>query len=345
MTIRRLLFSRAASVFVLPVLLVLAVALPAKAQDSSDFFLRLNQLENQVRELSGTVEKLEYDNRRLQEQLKRFQEDVEFRFQENAGSRGSGAPSAPPKQKRSDMMPAQPASPPQAVADAAPARQTQAEVRSSATSVESVPDIQNGGLNIIEEPADAQPAKEKPLQLGMDGGQPSEDPAPRVIEAPLQGQIGHSQYEASATEATAEATVDLPSVAATSPGDPQADYREAEGLLRRQQFEQAEMGFRQFLQSHPRDKLAPEATFNLGESYFFRGRYREAAEQYLKLTTAYPKSDLVPTSMLKLGMSLDALGAHDQACATFAETARKFPNGGSELQQGLARGRSRANCS
>ena len=110
MTIRRLFFSRAALALALPLAVFMIVANPAAAQDSSDFFLRLNQLENQVRDLAGTVERLEFENRRLQEQLKRFQDDVEFRFQEAAGSQKSSAPSAPAKQKRSDLMPAQPAS-------------------------------------------------------------------------------------------------------------------------------------------------------------------------------------------------------------------------------------------
>lgn len=256
-------------------------------------------------------------------------------------------------------MPAQPASPQQTTTPATPASSLPSQTtviegemlqpsgeNTRSTAVEPVPvpsalpAPHSGGFGAIEAPATAEAEQGRPLDLGAVAG------TTRIIPQATQTQLvpDPQAVPGMIEENAAGAITDIPSVAATSPGDPQEGYREAEGLFRRQQYEQAEMGFRQFLQSHPRDKLAPDATFNLGESYFFRGRYREAAEQYLKLTTAYAKSDLVPVGMLKLGMSLEALGARDQACATFSETARKFPDAGPELKQGLARARSRANC-
>src|SRR6185503_17671192 len=71
-----------------------------------------------------------------------------------------------------------------------------------------------------------------------------------------------------------------PSVAATSVGNPRADFDSAYASFSQKQYDQAEMGFRRFLQSNPRDKLVPEATFWLGETYLQRSRYREAAEQF-----------------------------------------------------------------
>lgn len=67
---------------------------PAAAQDSSEMIVRLNRLEGQMRQLSGQVEQLGHENRTLKEQLRKFSEDVEFRFQEQKGSRA--APAAPP---------------------------------------------------------------------------------------------------------------------------------------------------------------------------------------------------------------------------------------------------------
>ena len=85
------------------------------------------------------------------------------------------------------------------------------------------------------------------------------------------------------------------------------------------------MGLRQFLQSHPRDRLVPDAIYWLGESYLQRSRPREAAEQFLKVSTEHARSNKAPDAMLKLGIALNALGARDQACATFAELGRKYP--------------------
>ena len=104
------------------------------------------------------------------------------------------------------------------------------------------------------------------------------------------------------------------------------------------------MGFRQFLQSHPRDRLCPDATFWLGESYFQRGRHREAAEQFLKVSTDYPRAGKAADSLLKLGMSLNSLGAKDQACATYAKLERDYPQASTGVRQGLEREQKRARC-
>lgn len=373
MTARRLFFSRAALVIALP-LLMLAAALPAAAQDSSEFFLRLNRLENQVRELAGTVEKLEFENRRLQDQLKRFQEDVEFRFQESA-------PAQPPaKQKRSDLAPDKPPAEDSAVRDIA--QTTTPALPASSISDQAVPAV---AARVVPAPAAVGAAGTSPAAVEAAGeaeaeavpaeavaavADPAVEPAPvlaypagavaaavapdagrpldlNAVAGAARARVQHFPQQAEIAPAGLSAGVaqaGIPSVAATAPGDPQQGYREAEASLRRQEFDAAEMGFRQFLQSHPRDRLAPDATYYLGESYFFRGRYREAAEQYLKLTTAFSSSARAPEGMLKLGMSLEALGARDQACATFSETVRKFPAASSDVKQGVARARSRANC-
>lgn len=47
--------------------------------------LRLDQSEAEVRRLNGTVEELQFQIRQLSDQLRRFQEDTEFRFQEIEG--------------------------------------------------------------------------------------------------------------------------------------------------------------------------------------------------------------------------------------------------------------------
>ncbi|RAI36390.1 hypothetical protein CH340_03020, partial [Rhodoplanes serenus] len=56
---------------------------PATAQMSeSDLIVRLNQLESQMRRLTGDLEQAQFRNQQLEQQLRRMQEDYEFRFQE-----------------------------------------------------------------------------------------------------------------------------------------------------------------------------------------------------------------------------------------------------------------------
>src|SRR5258705_11431375 len=53
----------------------LAVAAPARAQMSeSELVMRINRLENQGRQLTGTKEQLQYRNQQLEEQLARLQQ-------------------------------------------------------------------------------------------------------------------------------------------------------------------------------------------------------------------------------------------------------------------------------
>jgi len=284
----------------------LSAAAGARAQDASEMFVRLQRLEGQVRELSGRVEQLQFENRRLQDQTRKFQEDVEFRFQELGGKGGSSpAPQRPP-QKRSDAF--DPST--QAGQPGAPRPLGQSPSNLAAAD----PDA-TGGIAIIDESGpDTRP--DAPLDLSSVGRQASAPPARERM-----------------------------SVAATTTDDPRTQYETAVSLLQRKEYEGAEMGFRQFLQSHPRDRLVPDATYLLGESYLSRGRYREAAEQYLKVTTEYGKSSRAPAGMVKLAVSLNALGARDQACATLAEVGRKYPQADANVRQNVARERARVKCS
>ena len=135
-----------------------------------------------------------------------------------------------------------------------------------------------------------------------------------------------------------------PSVAATGTGDARMDYDAAYAYILQRQYEQAEMGLRQFLQSHPRDRLVPDAVYWLGETYLQRNRPREAAEQFLKVSTEHARAAKAPDAMLKLGISLNALGAREQACATFAELGRKYPEAPGNVRQGVDRELKRARC-
>ena len=316
---------------------VLSLAAPAAAQDASEFVVRLNRIENQSRLMSGQIETLQYENRQLKEQLRKFQEDVEFRLNEKGGGKAApapgrepagavngGNPGAPRPQKRGDAFdpeqnPGRPGAPMQlgaaqpsapvaapVPAPAAPMAQTR---RLPEPAIDDGEDAETRGAPGYDEPVDLSP----PARVGTTGALPNPARAPA-------------------------------SVAATGSGDATSDYEAAVGHIREKRYEQAEMSFRQFIQSHPRDGHVPAATYWLGESYLQRNRNREAAEQFLKVSTDYARSPQAPEAMLKLGVSLNALGAREQACATLAELDRKFPAAGSTVRQSVAREQKRARC-
>jgi tol-pal system protein YbgF len=325
---------------ILIAILLLAAAAPASAQDAADFVVRMSRLENQVRQMSGQLEQLQFENRQLKDQLRKFQEDVEFRFQERGGARAPaasathpgtaqppGAPTASRPGRRSDAFdpnaapeaPGAPrplgTTPPSPPLPAAPGPVASAVPPPTAPqgAIQGAPTI--GSL--IEEDEEAPPpGAGGPLDLGA---------AARAGSPPVPPRSG-------------------PSVAATGTGDARSDYDAAYAYILQRQYEQAEMGFRQFLQSHPRDRLVPDAIYWLGESYLARNRPREAAEQFLKISTEHARSTKAPDAMLKLGVALNALGAREQACATFAELERKYPQAPGSVRQGVEREQKRARC-
>ena len=90
--------------FVMGLSFLLAGAAPAAAQMSgSDAVMRLDALENQIRQLTGQVEQLQHRNQQLEQQLRRTTEDYEYRFQELGGKGGARAPQRRPAQSQPPM--------------------------------------------------------------------------------------------------------------------------------------------------------------------------------------------------------------------------------------------------
>ncbi len=324
--------------FGLALVLGTIAVLPCAAQDASEFVVRLNRLENVSRQMSGQLEQLQYENRQLKEQLRKFQEDVEFRFQEGKGS-GRRAPAAAPA----------PAPAPSGAPSAAPYG-TNPGKRGDAFDPNQNPNAPGAprqlGTTAPSTPF-ADQARQRseapdPTQM-VDVGSVDEYEAMRERDERDEGETGPTPVDLSPPTG-AISPAPSSSIAATGSGDAQADYEAAYSQIQNRQYEQAEMSLRQFIQSHPRDKLVPKATYWLGESYLQRNRSREAAEQFLKVSTDYSRSSVAPDAMLKLGTSLNALGAKAQACATFAEVERKFPSAGPNMRQNVEREQKRARC-
>ncbi|MGH6844868.1 MAG: hypothetical protein ACRECU_09155, partial [Methylocella sp.] len=66
-------------------------------QDSAALLVRIDRLESQMRQINGQIEQMQFETRRLADQLKKFEEDVDFRFHEGGAP---GAHVAKPPQKR-----------------------------------------------------------------------------------------------------------------------------------------------------------------------------------------------------------------------------------------------------
>lgn len=67
---------------------------PAQAEDT-ELVDRLGRIEQQMRQMTGSIEELQFHNKQLQQQIQRMQEDNEYRFQQLGGGHGAGAPRSP----------------------------------------------------------------------------------------------------------------------------------------------------------------------------------------------------------------------------------------------------------
>ena len=331
---------------------------PAGAQMSaSDLVVRIDQLENQVRQLTGTIEQLQFRNRQLEEQLRRVQEaDV----RSPAGSRPvappPGGPIAQPPAPLPAPLAAEPTTPPQPAmpAGAAPGRRADVFDPSQNPNAPGAPRTLGSIASAAPEPPATAPAG--PYGARVPG-------APLDLSAPA-GQGGDT-YAAVPPAAAPPAAAALPpptgaalppppprnpnatgGTLATLPpsATPRDEFDLAYGYVLHKDYALADQGFRSFLKKYPGDPRAADANYWLGESLFQRQKYRDAAELFLLVTRDHGTAAKAPDALLRLGQSLAQLGEKDAACGTLAEVGRKYPRAALSVKQAVEREQKRVHC-
>lgn len=273
---------------------------------------RISGLEEEIRRLNGLVEELNFQMLQMQDQMRRMQEDNEFRFQQLEGN-NSGA-SAP--EQRSEL--AEPERP----ADNIPA--TVARPSS--------------------EPSDALPGVE--IVAGLETLPPGEPPRTLgSITFDENGNVVATNSGGQLIDPHQGLNNDHTIVAALPPTDnPDEAYRNSYAFILSGDYRMAEAGFRQYLERFPDDEKSPDANFWLGEAVLAQERHREAAEIFLQANRAYPNSSKAPEMLLKLGVALAAMNQRDVACATFVEIGHRYPDVSSALRERIERERALAAC-
>ncbi|MGH6726512.1 MAG: tol-pal system protein YbgF [Pseudolabrys sp.] len=307
--------------------------------DPSNPSVRLDRIENALRQLTGTLEQLQYRNQQLEMQVKRMQDDTEYRFQQ-LGSKGRLPAGAPPR----EMAPPGQVNPPQA---AVPGQRSDAFDPALHPNAPGAPRVLGNEAAVAPPPsnADTTPpvgipggrAAGAPLDLSTVSGEPPSPPSVPVANA---GPMPPSQLPPPPPR-NANAT----RIAALPPaGTPKDEYDMAYGYVLHKDYALAEQAFRDFLRKYPDEKLAPDAQYWLGESLFQRQRYRDAAESFLAVSTKHEHSGKAPDALLRLGQSLAALNQKEAACATLAEVGRKFPRASASVKRGVVQEQKRAHC-
>jgi len=306
----------------------------AAPADSSETSVRIGRIENALRQLTGTIEELQHRNQQLQMQLKRLQDDTEYRFQQlgvKGAERvqqapGAGAPRNGVLGQRADVFdPAQhPDAPgaPRALGSQLPGGIPGRSTVAAASDDNSIgaPGGRAAGapldLNAVAGGALSRPDAGE----GLPSGQPPGPPPRNAV-------------------ATGTQLATLPPSAT-----PKDEYELAYGYVLHKDYALATQAFRDFLNRHPDDEQAPHAQYWLGESLFQQQRYRDAAESFLVVSTKFEKSSKAPDALLRLGQSLAALNQNEAACATLAEIGRKYPRASSIVKRGVAQEQKRVRC-
>jgi len=295
---------------------------------------RITALEEQVRALSGTIEELNFQLLQMQEQMRKMQEDNEFRFQELEGKKtDAGAPA--------DNNVA-----------AAPAAPAGVEEDAEAVDVPMEPEIlvDNGTGDPAEVPSGTGGAGglgEPPKTFGtitfddsgnVTGGS-AVDETTQSVPGPLE-QTSPSIVEQSTPDQPAETQV----AALPSTDNPDELYRNSYEFILSGDYGTAETGFRDHISRFPENQKAADAHFWLGEALLGQKKYRDAAETFLAANKQYPSAKKAPDMLLKLGVALVGLDQRDVACATFTEIGKRYPSISGALKERIKQEQALAAC-
>jgi tol-pal system protein YbgF len=294
-------------------------------------------MESALRQLTGSIEQLQFRNQQLEMQLKRLQEDSEYRFQQ-LGSRGNATPGAVPQTapqaapgRRGDLFdPTQ-----QPNAPGAPRTLGSGQTASAAPAMPEGQVGAPGGRNA------GAPLDLSSLSANAAAGPAAAPPSNPAVAPPRQ----QPQLPAQVPPPSRNTVTPAPQLATLPPSaKPQDEYDLAYGYVLRKDYGLAEQAFNEFLRKHPNERLVPDAQYWLGESQFQQQRYSEAAKAFLVVLTKHERASKAPDSLLRLGQSLAALNKKEAACATLAEVGRKYPKASASVKRHVAEEQKRARC-
>ena len=281
---------------------------------------RVQQLEEQIRQLNGRIEEMSFQLLQMQETIRKAQEDNEFRFQELEGGKGA-SPAAAPK-KKAEASPVSPATPP---------------TDDVATIIETPP---QGGASVSPSaPSNAPTAAPGETTLGSIELDSKGMPIGGTLNSGANNSSG--SLPGVTTGNTPRKTDPVNTAALTSEGD---IYQAAYGHVLSGDYKLAEQGFQQYLQGYPKGSKAADASFWLGEAQYSQGKFNEAAKTFLNGHQAYGKSPKAPEMLMKLGMSLAALDNTETACATLREVPKRYPNASKTVLSKVASEQKRLSC-
>lgn len=281
------------------------------SQNAAELLVRIQDLEEQLRQLTGRIEGLEFQ---LQQILK-VQEDNEFRFQQLEGTTPVGKPQA--------AVPTDGVTP----SDALPQDQSPDVAADTIERLPATPgdDLAAPDLPETDLPMHGQGESFDPLlnggtdQLGtLDGSDET------LLDRPLDLTLGGDVV--------------------LSSGDAKAQFEAGRDAMSRGDYGFASEQLAQFLEYYRDDPAAPDAVNYLGEALIQQQDYQQASQVLAQGYIDYSQSSRAPDIMLRLGVALSGLGQVELACENFARLRERYPNVAPKFKERLEAEAQKAQC-
>jgi tol-pal system protein YbgF len=299
---------------------------PAEAAGNPRLQRQILEIHEQIRELTGNIERFQHSIRMINERLDKLVADVDVRLQALEGGKPIADSGQPVQSSRQLVTPLSSNEAGTAVVSSDGASGVQVEL---APGQRSLGRISGDELASVQEgqpvPPSATSQQVKPIVL-ENKSPPSAAPAPRGVSSSV------------ASVARSLNSDELPE------GTARQQYKYAFGKLKTRNYVEAENALRIFVDRHPDDPLAGNAMYWMGETYYVRKQYSEAARIFLDAYQRFPKGNKAPDNLFKLAKSLSQIGEDKFACTTYVELVKTFPSANQRILSGARSDMMRLGC-
>jgi len=288
------------------------------------------EIHEQIRELTGKIERFQHSINVINERLDKLVADVDIRLQALEEGKPVADSGQPVQSSRQSFPSRSSGEAGTAVVSSDGASGVQAEL---APGQRSLGRISGDELASVREgqpvppSAASQPVKpiERPV-VPENRPLPSAAPSPRGITSSV------------ASVARPLNSDELPE------GTARQQYKYAFGKLKTRNYDEAENVLRIFVDRHPDDPLAGNAMYWMGETYYVRKQYSEAARIFLDAYQRFPNGNKAPDNLFKLAKSLSQIGEDKHACTTYVELVKTFPSANQRILSGARSDMMRLGC-
>ena len=103
-------------------------------------------------------------------------------------------------------------------------------------------------------------------------------------------------------------------------------YEQTLTKYREEKYEEAIIGFKDFLKEYPKSDLADNAHFWVGECYMAMKQYEQAVLAYQEVIKKYPKGNKVPNAMLRQALAFYEIKDKISSKLLLKNIIKKYPN-------------------